>query len=253
METPTPAAPQEGSHNLDVAIVRINARQAIVVAIISAATGIAGALIQGVLSSHKVEAAEKKADNLKTALDQSEADREALYRLIANHLEDDLIATSGVTMQAAQQDSNFPESEIAFRLLQRAVFLKMDVLQANRDYLAKALDELVRRGHKWVAPQKERLCAALPDLAAKRLRWLEDVAIPELQESINRANDPKAGGPRPQFVPSEMVPVPNDIPVLDKYRAGVPPYVLLVPVSSMEALKREADFLKNRSGLPGQG
>ena len=47
--------------------------------------------------------------------------------------------------------------------------------------------------------------------------------------------------------------MPNDIPVLDKYRAGVPPYVLLVPVSSVEALKREADFLKNRSGLPGQG
>src|SRR5262249_27965913 len=149
---------------------------------------------------------EQKADSLKTALDQSEADREAFYRLIANHLEDDLIATSGVTMHTAQKDSNLPESEIAFRRLQRAVFLKMDVLQANEHYLAKALDELVRRGHKWVAPQKERLRAALPDLAAKRLRWLEDVAIPDLQASINRANDPKA--PQPQFVPSEMVPVP---------------------------------------------
>src|SRR4051794_31861433 len=112
METPTSPTPRESPSSLEIAIARINARQAILVAVISASTGIAGALIQGMLSSHKVEVAEQKAHDFKTALGQSEADREALYRLIANHLEEDLIATSGVTMEAAKS-SRLPESELA--------------------------------------------------------------------------------------------------------------------------------------------
>jgi len=227
-----------------IEVARITARQVILVTIITAAAGIVGAIIQGVFTSHKNESlatqlssSNMKAKGLDQSLKESEAEREALYRLTANYLESDLYSTStkGGDADKSSDSSGLSETELAYRRLRRAVFLNMSVLRANATIVEKTLDTLAQRGHKWVAPQKAGILADLPDLKTTRLRWLEDTAIPQLQQSIDAFVRRPAQG-----IPTARVYLPEAIQIFTRS----PDDRLAVTVESMEALKDEAALLK---------
>ncbi len=186
-----------------IEVARITARQVILVTIITAAAGIVGAIIQGVFTSHKNE-------SLATQLSSSDADK-------------------------SSDSSGLSETELAYRRLRRAVFLNMSVLRANATIVEKTLDTLAQRGHKWVAPQKAGILADLPDLKTTRLRWLEDTAIPQLQQSIDAFVRRPAQG-----IPTARVYLPEAIQIFTRS----PDDRLAVTVESMEALKDEAALLK---------
>src|SRR6266516_2124436 len=121
--------PDQSETRSAIEVARITARQVILVTIITAAAGIVGAIIQGVFSSHKNErlatqltSTNMKAGGLEQRLKESEAEREALYRLTANYLESDLHSTS-VKGGDAAESSGLSETELAYRRLRRAVFL----------------------------------------------------------------------------------------------------------------------------------
>jgi len=168
----SPAASEEQNA---VRIARINARQIIVVTIITAISAIAGALIQGRFASEKVEGLRKeltgsasKVESLQKDLDGVTVEREALYRLTADHIEDDLKLTVG--KRNVVQPGELSYTELNYRRLRRAVFLNMVVLRANRTILENTLQALTLRGHGWIEAKKSRIISEFLEIKAVRLR-----------------------------------------------------------------------------------
>ena len=248
----SPATSEEQS---SVRIARINAQQVILVTIITAIAGIAGALIQGKVASGKVEGLKKeitssasentdlrekvtsstsKIESLQKDLEgpgASAVERDALYRLTANYIEADLRLTAG--KRSLVPPSELSDTELNYRMLRRAVFLNMPVLRANGTILESTLQTLILRGRGWIEAQKSRIISEFPLIKATRLRWLEDVAIPQLQRIISGA------GMATQSVPSAEVPLPREVWILN-----TPADEPKITVSNMEALSDEAELLK---------
>src|SRR5258706_1951407 len=85
-----------------IEVARITARQVILVTIITATAGTLGAVIQGFVNFRKnnsihaqLDTTAKRAGVLEKELKESGPEREALYRLTANYLENDLALSSG--------------------------------------------------------------------------------------------------------------------------------------------------------------
>lgn len=99
----SPATSERSKDRNAIQIARINARQIILVTIITALSGIAGALIQGMFASGKIESlrnqlagSTSKVEGLQKDLEgpgASAVEREALYRLTADYIESDLALT----------------------------------------------------------------------------------------------------------------------------------------------------------------
>ena len=231
MKTPVPSEDRSA-----IEVARINARQVILVTIITAVAGIAGAMIQGVFSSGKI-------DSLNTQLTTSHAEveviGEALYRLTSNYIESYLFSTSRPEKAIAARQSGISESEFSYRRLRQAIFFNIDVLRANGTILEKTLGTLSQRGHNWIAPQKARILADFPEILATRLRWLEDEAIPALDRATREQN------PVMQQVPTAKVPLPEGIQILTASNPAE------VPVHNMAALREEVELIKR--SLPARG
>ncbi len=224
-----------------VRIARINAGQVIIVAIITAISGIiAGALTQGKLTSGKVDGLKKeltssasKVEILQKDLDASAVEREALYRLTADYIEGDLNLTEG--KGGIIDTRELSNAELDYRRLRRSVFLNMSVLRANQTILENTLQALTLRGHEWIPAQKNRIISEFPGIKATRLRWLEDVAIPALQ----RSRDEMRQHPMSQSVASTNVLLPREVWILNK-----PEDEPKISVVDMQGLRDEVDLLK---------
>jgi hypothetical protein len=101
-------------------------------------------------------------------LDGVTVEREALYRLTADHIEGDLKLTVG--KRNVVQPGELSDTELNYRRLRRAVFLNMVVLRANRTILENTLQALTMRGHGWIEAQKSRSISEFPEIKAVRLR-----------------------------------------------------------------------------------
>jgi hypothetical protein len=221
-------------------LARINFRQAVLVAAITAVAGTAGALIQGYFSSgriqgltSKLEHSDAKVKDLQGELagpGASAVERDALYRLTADRFENDFKLTEGKGRSGST--GRLSQTELNYRLLRRAVFLNLDVLRANPTILQNTLDALVARGHPWVAEQKARIVAEFTQIKAIRLRWLQDVAVPQLERAINGA------GPATQSIPFAQVALPREVWIQD---SGQPP---TVSVANLAELNEEIDLIK---------
>ena len=211
----TPTTPSRRDSETEITIAQINARQIILVTIITAASGIVGAVIQGVLASGKIEtlknhliSSTSKVKDLQNDLEgpsASTVERDALYRLTSNSIESDLALTA--EKRNVVKPAELADNELNYRRLRRAVFLNMDILRANRTILENTFDTLTKRGHRWVDGQKARLISEFPEIKATRLRWLEDAAVPRLQHSI----DEKERHPLSRSVPAAEVPSPRGL------------------------------------------
>lgn len=242
MSSPTTSDRPEDRNAIQIA--RITARQVILVTIITAVSGIAGALIQGMFASGKIESLREKltssaskVEGLQKDLEgpgASAVEREALYRLTADYIESDLALTAG--KRNVVRPAELSDTELNYRLLRRAVFLNMAVLRANQTIIENTLKTLTMRGRGWIEGQKARIISEFPEIKAARLRWLEDVAIPRLQQSIGDA----AARPIVQSVPSALVSLPREVWILN-HAPGEEP---TVTVTSMAALKEEVELLK---------
>jgi len=240
MPEPKPETPDPPDQTA-VQVAHINARQIILVTVITAISGVVGAVIQGVFSSQRISGlqaslsqSDEKIGGLQDELNgpaASVAERKALYRLTADFLEDDMRLTSG--KGELDLPPGLSEDELDYRRLKRAVFLNLDALRANDAILKTTIDELQKRGHGWVAQQEARLMAALPQLKAAKLRWLEDWAIPTLQRTMDEI------GVR-QSIPSAVVPLPQEAWILD-HEPDDPP---TITIRNMTALKEEARLIK---------
>jgi hypothetical protein len=236
-----PKAPAENGREERIA--QINARQAIYIALITAVAGIVGALIQGYFSSGKIQglteqlkSSDSKVEDLKGELagpSASVVERDALYRLTADRLEGDLELTAG--KGGGGQGAELAPTELQYRVLRRAIFLNLDVLRANPTILENTLETLVARGRPWVENQRARIVAEFPAIKSARLRWLQDVAIPELQRARS------AAGQMSQSVPSAKVALPPEVWILDA-AAGEEP---TVTVTSLSVLNDEVALLKS--------
>ncbi|KVX19470.1 hypothetical protein WL03_10955 [Burkholderia ubonensis] len=218
-------------------VARITALQAIVVAIITAVSGIAGALIQSKATSGTIVHLKGQVKGLQTELQgpgASAAEREALYRLTADHIESDLRLIAGKRSLIPPEEVS--DTELKYRMLRRAIFLNMGILRANRTILEGTLQTVKKRGYAWIDEQQARVVAEFPELEAIRLRWLEDVAIPRLQHVIDaEANNVS------QSLPNASVLLPREVWILNRTSDNDQPTVL---VTSLADLKDEVDLLK---------
>jgi hypothetical protein len=242
MNSPGSSDRSEDRNGIEIA--RINARQIIIVTIITAVSGLAGALIQGMFAAGKIDSlsdqlrsSTSKVEGLQKDLEgpgASAVEREALYRLTTDYIEGDIVLTAG--KGGPGQPDELSDTELNYRRLKRAVFLNVGPLRANRTILENTLQMLTQRGRGWIEGQRARIIAEFPELRATRLRWLEDVAIPRLQQSI----DEIATRPMVQSLPNAKVPLPREVWILNHAPGDEP----TVTVSSIVALKDEVELLK---------
>lgn len=216
---------------------RIKGRSIIIVAMITAVSGVMGSVINGIFASRKIEgltqqltSSATKASALEQDVQESKPEQDALYRLTAAYLESDFQATSGKSSPGIP--AGMSETEFDYRRLRRAVFLNLGVLRANSTILGKTLAVVAQQGFGWVAPQKGRILGELGDIKAARLRWLEDSAIPQLQSAVDQASRSTA-----QTTPTAQVPFPASIRIFDDNPGAI-------SVTNIEALKEEATLLK---------
>ena len=168
-----------------VQVAKINARQVIIVAVVTAVSGLVGAFIQGSFSSNKIKGLQQELEGPSASV----VERKALYPLTADQIEDDLRMTAN--KRSVVTDDELSDEELQFKRLKRSVFFNMVILRANSIILEGTLDELKKRGYHWVDDSKARLIAEFPKIKTLRLRWLEDKAIPAFQEAFAEiARDP---------------------------------------------------------------
>jgi hypothetical protein len=225
-----PKTPKTSEDSTDVRVARVTAQQVIVVAAITAISGIVIALVQ-------TRGPAKQNDTVSTAPvvrpaseTTSTAERLALYRLIADRLEEDLRLTAA---KGAARPPDVAEADIRFRSLRRSIFLNMMTLQADELVLRNSLDTLGKRGYSWVDEHRARLLAEFPQIKVSRLRFLEDVVMPALRKAIQQHS------PVAQSIPTISVPLPEDARVI-----GLASDEPAVTFSSMADVEDEVRMLK---------
>jgi len=167
-----------------IAIAKITSKQAIVIAIITATSGLFGAALQANLgkpsSSTTSDAQVKELKVQVTELAQKLKSAKSLYRLTADQLERSLGETSN---KGPNSKSPQELERIEYQRLNRAVFQNVFALQADSEILKQTLDLLEKRGFEWVGDHSARLTAEFQKTKRLRLRWLEDTAEPALREA----------------------------------------------------------------------
>jgi hypothetical protein len=220
------------AESTDLRVARVTARQVIVVAAITAISGVVVALVQNRDSAPKNDTASTASSPSKSTGSEavSTAERLALYRLIADRLEEDLKLTAA---KGEARPPDLTEADIRFRSLRRSIFLNMMALQADELLLRNGLDTLAKRGYSWVDAHRARLLAEFPHIKVSRLRFLEDVVIPSLQKAIEQHS------PVAQSLPSTSVALPEDARII-----GLASDEPDVTFSSMAAVEDEVRLLK---------
>lgn len=214
----------------DVRVARVTARQAIIAAVITAIGGVVVALVQSRDPAPKNGTGSTAPPVSQGAKAPSTAEGLALYRLIADRLEEDLRLTAA---KGGARPPDLTEADIGFRSLRRAIFLNMMTLQADEQVLGNSLDTLGKRGYSWVDVHRARLLAEFPNIKVSRLRFLEDVVIPSLQKAIQQHS------PVAQSIPSISLALPEDARVI-----GLASDEPAVTFSSMAAVEDEVRLLK---------
>lgn len=176
-----------------ITVAQINAKQIIIVTVITAISGTLGAVVQGYFGSRQVEGLKTNLvktsgtiEGLREELEgpgASIVERKALYQLTADVIEDDLKLTRN--KRDAVSPAELSDEELQFKRLKRSVFVHMDDIRANKSILENTLDEVAKRGYDWVVRQKPIIVADFAILKTSKLRWLEDRAIPALQDAID--------------------------------------------------------------------
>jgi hypothetical protein len=214
---------QNPSEDAAVQVAKVNAKQAVAVALIAALSGIVGAALQAKLGSSASSQSKLEATS------SSEHEKKALYKFMTDYLE------SEVGLTSAKGGTENPDDEIRYKRLFQAGFLTTGVMQADAGIWETTLNNLANRGYPWVTEYVPRLKAEYPKIKQLKLRWLEDKAIPQLQHEIET---------RPigvQSLPSAPVTLPKEVWILQN-QSNPPP---AVPVSDMVSLKEEVELLKS--------
>jgi TolA-binding protein len=157
--------------------------------------------------------------------------RDALDRIVADAFEQ-------VFAESAGKMGSVPPSEqakVRGSLLRRAVFINILTFQADGDILRSALQHLVSRGFPDLKAAAEEVVRDLPNLKVLKLRWLQDVAIPELNKAIDKASRSPM-----QAAVQAKIPLPREFVVLDVAEFGQPSITL----TDMVKLQQELDLLK---------
>jgi hypothetical protein len=162
----------------------------------------------------------------------SAAERSALYQFTADSLDSQLVSTSGKTNESGTGDG-----ELDYKRLKRAVFMSMHALQADPSIADSTLQQLVKRGHEWIAKVSPRLVAEFPDIRIARLRWLEDAAIPALQREF----DALRHSPVQRAAETKVV-LPQEVWILSEEAGGIPTVVL----TDLNSLKEEVRLIKDK-------
>jgi hypothetical protein len=238
----SPRDPKKENQQDALAVARINSRQVIVVTIITALSGLLGALIQNRSTSGKIEtlnqqlaSSASKVDSLKEDSALSADERAALYSFTSEALEEDDLSLTGGKGELVEP-RELPRSEVSYRRLRRAVFLNMVPLRANRAILDNTLEALINQGYEWIRPHKARLVSEFPEIQRTRLIWLKDVAIPALEKSRNELE----ATPGLQEGPMAKVPLPEPTWIVP--RAGMES--AKVTVTNLRELKAEEALLR---------
>jgi hypothetical protein len=214
----------------DLRVARVTAKQVIAVAAITAISTVVVALVQSWGSAPKNDTGPTAPVAVEGSEAVSRAERLALYRLIADRLEEDLKLTGE---KGGARPSDLTEADIRFRSLRRSIFLNKMTLQADESVLRSSLDTLGKRGYSWVDAHRARVLAEFPHIKVSRLRFLEDVVIPSLQKAIQQHS------PVAQSIPSISVALPEDARVI-----GLASDEPAVTFSSMAAVEEEVRVLK---------
>ena len=165
------------------------------------------------------------------------AERATLFRLLADRLESDFGSKGrGKVSQVAEAQ----QPDAWCTLLRRAVFRHLRTLEADPEIVRGTLSHLTVRGFEELAPCVDKVAGDLHGLKVARLRWLQQSAIPALQEAE------LAERPQQQSQTSVAVPLPKEFRFLDPQSFGEPTEV----VSDMISLEQEVSWLKERI-LPG--
>lgn len=133
--------------------------------------------------------------------------------------------------EPAIQDS----AEVYLNLLKRSVFENLAVFDGDASVLEGALRSVVRRGRTEFERHTATVVEDLGDIMRMRLRWLEDIAIPALQEDIRSIGVE-------QRSPMARVLLPRALWILD-YAPGKEP---ATTVFSITQLRSEASFIKGK-------
>jgi hypothetical protein len=239
------ADPEEhGKDEAAIAVAQINAKQIIIVTVITAISGTFGAAIQGYFSSRQVNALKTNLarttgtiEGLQKELEGpavSVVERKALYQLTADVIESDVKLTSN--KRDAVSSDELSDQDLQYKRIRRSVFVHMGELRANTAILQNTLDEVSKRGYDWIAQQKPKIVADFPTIKAAKLRWIEDHAIPALQDAIDEIQR----HPFIQNIPRADVQLPREMWIL-QHKLGEEP---TITVTDMTALKSEAALIK---------
>jgi hypothetical protein len=183
-----------------------------------------------VISKDRLSTLEQSADRNGSFPPASELERRALYIILADRLEAELRTTAGKRRMVEEGAS---AEDVDFKRMQRAIFFNISALQADPVILGYTLDELEKRGHRFVRTIRPRVLAEFPALRQARLRWLEDKAVPALEAEIR-----SMGAAQQQ--PFARVPLPK-ILLIKQSPAGSEP---TASVSNLGALEDEIRLIK---------
>jgi hypothetical protein len=186
----------------------------------------------------KLEEAKKHIKQLEAELaskgEVKNSEKEALYRLTADRLESAFSATSGkgrfITDEAELQDINY-------KRLRRAVFMTMYALNADQAILERTFDILEKRGYAEVREHRERCLKEFAAIRKEKLRWLQDVALPEMEKVASATRQSKS-----QNAPVATVRLPRTVWILNTDSGG--DASVSIGLIEHDNLKSELDLIK---------
>ena len=210
-----------------VLIARINARQVIIVTLITGVSGVLGALVQNkIIDARRHEPAASAHDTIGVTLTVASRERDLLYTLLADAVETDLrreLRSTATVTPAHRRRAG----EARYAALRRALFLNIGRMGGDERVAAHTLGVLVARWHLWLSPERSRVMAEWGEIRATRLAWLQEVAIP----SVRRRNDGSGRQVR-VALPSEMQGVGGAGEAVERFA-----------VEDLAAMRREVEML----------
>lgn len=129
------------------------------------------------------------------------------------------------TIPIAEKPKAKPEEE-RYQKVKESVFLSFYDFRADKDLFEESLDKM-SKDHKEIQEEKEKILGDYDDLATLKKKWLEEKAIPAVEENISK------GLQNPKVIvdlPSELTP-PTTVPKK-------------VVVSDLNKLQSELELLK---------
>lgn len=169
-------------------------------------------------------------ESMKVFEGKSTSESRVLDRLVADSIESHWRYTRAKTRRVSESN----RTALRCILVKRAAFIDLRKFEANDTILKNALIHLTNRGYTDMSPCVESVVNDLDSIKILKLRWLEDKAIPALQDDIRNLGVAQRG-------PSANVRLPDILAIPKELGGFEPPEIT---VTNMSKLQEEATFIK---------